>query len=49
MMTLFNILLSVVVVIGVMMMGMFVYLLKALEEVKVHNLEWNEFDEEAIS
>ena len=49
MMTLFNILLSVVVVIGVMMMGMFVYLLKALDEVKVHNLEWNEFDEEAIS
>ena len=49
MMTLFNILLSVVVVIGVMMMGMSVYLLKALEEVEVFNLEWNEFDEEAIS
>ena len=49
MMTLFNILLSIVVVIGVMMMGMSVYLLKALEEVELHNLEWNEFDEEAIS
>ena len=49
MMTLFNILLSIVVVIGVMMTGMSVYLLKALEEVEVYNLEWNEFDEEAIS
>lgn len=48
-MTLFNILLSVVLVIGIVMMGMFYYLLKTLEEVEVHNLEWNEFDEEAIS
>ena len=48
-MTLFNILLSVVVVIGVVMMGMFYYLLKTLEEVEIHNMEWNEFDEEAIS
>ena len=48
-MTLFNILLSIVFVIGVVMMGMFYYLLKTLEEVEVHNLEWNEFDEEAIS
>lgn len=48
-MTLFNILLSVVFVIGIVMMGMFYYLLKTLEEVEVHNLEWNEFDEEAIS
>ena len=48
-MTLFNILLSVVFVIGVVMMGMFYYLLKTLEEVEVHNMEWNEFDEEAIS
>lgn len=47
-MTLFNILLSVVFVIGIVMMGMFIYLLKTLEEVEVHNLEWNEFDEEAI-
>tara|TARA_B100001939_G_scaffold334434_1_gene335396 strand:+ start:421 stop:567 length:147 start_codon:yes stop_codon:yes gene_type:complete len=48
-MNLFYILLSIVVVIGVVMMGMFYYLLKTLEEVEVHNLEWNEFDEEAIS
>tara|TARA_R100000005_G_C4987305_1_gene195333 strand:- start:583 stop:729 length:147 start_codon:yes stop_codon:yes gene_type:complete len=48
-MTLFNILLSVVFVIGVVMMGMFYYLLKTLEEVEIHNMEWNEFDEEAIS
>ena len=48
-MTLFNILLSVVLVIGIVMMGMFYYLLKTLEEVEVHNMEWNEFDEEAIS
>ena len=48
-MTLFNILLSIVVVIGVVMMGMFYYLLKTLEEVEIHNMEWNEFDEEAIS
>ena len=48
-MTLFNILLGVVFVIGIVMMGMFYYLLKTLEEVEVHNLEWNEFDEEAIS
>jgi hypothetical protein len=49
MMTLFNILLSIVVVIGIAMMGMFIYLLKTLEEVEIFNLEWNEFDEEAIS
>ncbi len=48
-MGLFNILLSVVVVIGIVMMGMFWYLLKSLEEVEIHNMEWNEFDEEAIS
>ena len=48
-MTLFNILLSVVFVIGIVMMGMFYYLLKTLEEVEIHNMEWNEFDEEAIS
>ena len=48
-MNLFYILLSIVVVIGVVMMGMFYYLLKTLEEVELHNMEWNEFDEEAIS
>ncbi len=48
-MSLFNILLSVVLVIGIIMMGMFYYLLKTLDEVEVSNMDWNEFDEEAIS
>ena len=47
--SLFNILLSVVLVIGIIMMGMFYYLLKTLDEVEVSNMDWNEFDEEAIS
>jgi len=47
-MNLFYILLGVVMVIGMVMMGMFYYLLKTLEEVEIHNMEWSEFDEEAI-
>ena len=47
--SLFNILLSVVLGIGIIMMGMFYYLLKTLDEVEVSNMDWNEFDEEAIS